>query len=184
MYRTANVLGTIIREVREHKGMTQEVLGQVSFLSDSTISAIETGRRALTQENLEIICKILDDPRLYFEVASKITDNVFNFYWLDGEAADLHRASVKEKIIEELDEAIKAIALTKTYKNPTTCNDDDIKNITKSIQETIDVFNASAIYIAVMCREFNLDIKELFNAQKKKLINRGYLREEKEIDFK
>lgn len=177
MYKTANVLGTIIKEVREHKGITQQGLGEASFLSDSTISAIETGRRSLTQENLQIICKELDDPRLYFEAASKITGDVFNFHWLNGEAADLHRASVKEKTVEELDEAMEAIASIKAYKNPKTCTEDDIRNITKSIQETIDVFNASAIYIAVMCREFNLDIKDMFDMQKQKLINRGYLKE-------
>lgn len=184
MYRTTKVRGTIIKEVRESKGITQQGLGQVSFLSDSTISAIETGRRALTQENLKIICKELDDPKLYFEAASEITGDVFSFHWLDGEAADLHRASVKEKIIEELSEAIRAINLTKVYKNPKSCNEAEIENIICSIQETIDVFNASAIYVAVMCREFNLDIKEMFKTQKQKLISRGYLKEVKESEYR
>lgn len=170
--------GTIIREIREHKGITQQGLGQVSFLSDSTISAIETGRRPLTQENLKILCKELDDPRLYFEAASEVTGDVFSINWLDGDAADLHRSSVKEKTIEELDEAIAAINLIKTYKNPKTCSEEEIVNITASIQETIDVFNASATYIAVMCKEFNLDIKEMFKIQKEKLILKGFLRGE------
>lgn len=183
MYRTAKVRGTVIKEVRECKGITQQRLGQVSFLSDSTISAIETGRRTLTQENLKIICKELDDPRLYFEAASEITGDVFSFHWLNGETADLHRASVKEKTIEELDEAIEAINLIKTYKNPKTCTEEDIKSIIQSVQETIDVFNASAIYIAVMCKEFNLDINEMFKLQKQKLVNRGYLKEGEKIGY-
>lgn len=169
------MIGFAIREARELKGISQKDLGKGSYLSYKTISAIETGRRPVTQENLKIICKELDDPRLYFEAASEVCGDVFSVNWLDGEAADLHRSSVKEKSIEELSEAIRAINLTKTYKNPETCTEEDIEVIKASIQETIDVFDASAIYIAVMCREFNLNIKDMFKLHKEKLILKGFL---------
>lgn len=170
------MIGVAIKEARELKGISQKDLGNGSYLSYKTISAIETGRRQVTQENLKIICKELDDPRLYFEAASEICGDVFTVNWLDGEAADLHRSSVKEKSIEELGEAIRAINLTKTYKNPGACTEDDIEVIKASVQETIDVFDASAIYIAVMCREFNLNIKDMFKFHKEKLILKGFLK--------
>lgn len=170
------MIGVAIREARESKGITQQDLAEESFLSPKTISAIETGRRNLTQENLKAICSELDDPRVYAEAVQEICGDVFSIQWLDGEAADLHRASVKEKVIEELSEAIRAINLTKIYKSPSACSESDIKSIELSIEETIDVFNASAIYIAVMCREYNLDIKSMFKVHKEKLINRGYVR--------
>lgn len=173
------MIGVAIKEARELKGITQKDLGKESLLSEKTISAIETGRRGITQENLKILCKELDDPRLYFEAASEICGDVFAINWLDGEAADLHRASVREKVIEELDEAIKAIYLTKTYKQPAACGGDDIKAIETSIKETIDVFDASAIYITVMCREFGLNIKDMFRLHKEKLIFKRFLRGEK-----
>lgn len=170
------MIGTAIKEAREEKGMTQQELGQMSFLSDKTISAIETGRRNLTKDNLRIICKELDNPFIYFQAVSEVTGDVFNINWLDGEAADLHRAAVREKVVEEFDEAIQAISLVKTSKNPKTCTMEDVQNIVESIQETIDVYNASAIYIAVMCKEFNLDIQEMFKVQKEKLISRKYIK--------
>ncbi len=167
-----------IKDARESKGITQKDLGESSFLSYKTISAIETGRRPLTQENLKVICKELDDPRLYFEATSEITGDIFTLHWLNGEAADLHRACVKEKVVEELVEALDAINLTKVAKNPSCCSEEDKKIVTTSIQETIDVYIASAIYVAIMCKEYNLDIKEMFGIQKKKLIKRRYLKEE------
>ncbi|MFL0196446.1 helix-turn-helix domain-containing protein [Clostridium sp. WILCCON 0269] len=170
------MIGTAIKETREEKGITQEELGQTSFLSSKTISAIETGRRNLTKESLKAICMELDDPRVYFEAANEVTGDVFALHWLDGEAADLHRASVKDKVIEELDEAIKAINLTRVYKNPIYCNTEDKKAIEESIKETIDVYVASAIYIAVMCKEYSVNIKEMFKDQKEKMINRGYVK--------
>jgi len=170
------VIGTAIKEAREERGMTQEELGQLSFLSDKMISAIETGRRRLTKENLKNICKELDEPRLYFEAASEVTGDVFTLHWLDGEATDLHRASVKDKVIEELDEAIKAINLTKLYKKPICCNSEDKEIIEESIQETIDVYIASAIYIAIMCKEYSVNIKGMFDQQKEKMITRRYIK--------
>lgn len=170
------MVGLAIKESRELKGITQKDLAQVSFLSSKTISAIETGRRALTEENLKNICKELDDPRVYFEAASEICGDVFSVHWLNGDAADLHRASVKEKVIEELSEAIRAINLTKIYKNPKTCTMEEVETAKQSIQESIDVFNSSAIYIAVMCREYGFSITEMFSIHKKKLIDRKYLK--------
>lgn len=170
------MVGMAIKEAREIKGITQKKLGECSYISSKTISAIETGRRNLSQDNLKYICEELDDPRVYLEVASEICGEVFNIPWLDGESADLHRASVKEKIIEELSEAIRAINLAKVYRNPNCCSDEDINIVIESIQETIDVYNASAIYIAIMCREYNIPIKEMFKKQRQKLIDRGYIK--------
>lgn len=176
------MISDAIREARELKGISQKDLGNGSFLSYKTISAIETGRRPVTKENLKNICNELDDPRVYMEAISQICGDVFSVYWLDGKCADLHRASVKEKIIEELSEAIRAINLTKVYKNPACLNDEELKVVEKSIQETIDVYRAAALYIAVMCREFNLDIKEMFQIQTKKLIERRYLKEGRKFE--
>jgi len=173
------MLGEAIKEVREEKGITQQDLGQMSFLSYKTISAMETGRRRITKENAKNICEKLGDPKVYMEAVNEICGGVFSVPWLNGNAVDLHRSSVKEKVIEELDEAINAINLIKTYKNPNSCTSTDKEVVAKSIQETIDVYVASAIYIAVMCREYSIDIKKMFQIQKDKLIKRGYLKANK-----
>lgn len=178
------MIGGVIKEARELKGISQKELGKGSCLSYKTISAIETGRRPVTQENLKNICNELDDPRVYMEAIKETCGDVFSVYWLDGECADLHRASVKEKVIEELSEAIRAINLTKVYKNPKCLNGEELRIVEKSIQETIDVYRAAALYIAVMCREFGLDIKSMFGIQTQKLIERRYLRESENIDYR
>lgn len=178
------MIGVAIKEAREFKGITQQDLAKGSYLSYKTISAIETGRRPVTQENLKNICNELDDPRVYMEAINQICGDVFSVYWLDGECADLHRASVKEKVIEELSEAIRAINLTKVYKNPKCCNEKEVEIVEKSIQETIDVYRAAALYIAVMCKEFNLDIKKMFGMQTQKLITRRYLKGVEKFEYR
>ncbi|MCT8978684.1 helix-turn-helix domain-containing protein [Clostridium sp. CX1] len=170
------MIGVAIREARELKGITQRELAQLSFLSDKTISAVETGKRALTLESLDFICNELNDPRVYLESTNKVCNGVFGVQWLDGEAADLHRASVKEKVMEELSEAIRAINSIKTYKNPKICSKEEMEDNRYSIQQAIDAFNATGIYIAVMCRECGFDIKEMFEDNRGKLIQRKYLK--------
>lgn len=172
------MIGAAIKEAREIRGITQKQLAINSYLSDKTISAIETGRREINLESLGYICDELKDPRVYFEAVNEICNGVFSIHWLDGDAADLHRASVKEKVIEELSEAIRAINLAKIYKSPKACSVEDVLVIKKSIEETIDVYSAAAIYIAVMCREYEISIEQMFNEQKNKLIKRGYVKVE------
>lgn len=169
------MLGTAIKEARGRLGITQADLAENCYLSDKTISAIETGRRGINTDTLKYICKRLDNPRTYLEAIDNWGEGIFTPHWLDGQAADLHRASVKEKTIEELSEAIRAINLVKTYKNPDTCGQEERKVIERSIQETIDAFNACAIYVAIICEEFGFSVKDEFNIQRQKLIERGYM---------
>ncbi|AKN32630.1 transcriptional regulator [Clostridium carboxidivorans P7] len=170
------MIGNAIKEAREEKGFTQKYLGEASCLSQKTISAIETCRRSITQENLKNICNELNNPIVYMETINEMCGDAFSLQWLDGDAADLHRASVKEKVMEELKEAIESIHSAKVYNMPKTCKNEDLKLILKSIQDTIDVYKGSAIYIAVMCREYGVDIRGMFRIQKQKLINKGYLK--------
>lgn len=170
------MLGKVIRAYREQKGLTQEEYCKYYRVSRKTLSAIENGDRDIGVNRLQAVIKELNDPRLYLEAINELTGGVFAVNWLDGDSIDLHRSSVKEKVIEELQEALEAINLTKIYKYPSRCTDDEIKIIIESLNEVVDVFNAAGIYIAVLCDNYGLDVREVFNHQREKLINRKYLR--------
>ncbi len=171
-------LGVAIKEARLHRNCTQDAVGAMGFCSGKMISAIERGERQVKFDVLERITGKLDDPRLYIEASSEITGGVFSATWLDGEAADLHRASVKDKVLEELEEAISSIGTIKTYRKPETCSQEDVQAVYQSIQQAIDAFDASAIYIAVICNEYGLDIKDMFKEHKIKLLEKKYIKKE------
>jgi transcriptional regulator with XRE-family HTH domain len=169
-------LGLAIKGARLNRNFTQEAVGSMGFCSGKLVSAIERGKRQASFDILGNITKELDDPRLYMEAANEVTGGVFGVSWLDGECADLHRASVKEKVIEELSEAMRAINQVRVYDNPKASKQEQKDLARKSIMESIDVYNAIAHYIAVMCNEYGFSIKELFSEHREKLIDRGYLR--------
>lgn len=169
-------LGLAIREARINRNFTQKTVGSIGFCSGKLISAIERGERQPSVDVVERLTKELDDPRLYMEAANEVTGGVFGVSWLDGDCVDLHRASVKEKVIEELSEAIRAINNVKVYDNPKAIKPDRKEYAKKSIQESIDVYDAIAHFIAVMCNEYGLSIKEMFKEHRQKLMERGYLK--------
>lgn len=169
-------IGLALRGARLNRNYTQEAVGSIGFCSGKLISAIERGERQVSVDVLEKVTKELDDPRLYMQAASEVTGGVFAVNWLDGDSIDLHRASVKEKLIEELSEAIRAINIVKVYENPKHMKPEQRELAKKSIQECIDVYDCVAHYIAVMCDELGISIKDMFEEHKKKLIERDYLK--------
>lgn len=171
-------LGLAIKEARLSRNFTQDAVGAIGYCSGKMISAIERGERQAKFDVLERITTNLDDPRLYIEAAGEITGGVFTANWPDGEAADLHRASVKDKVLEELEEAINSIGTIRTYRKPETCSQEDVQAVYRSIQQAIDAFDASAIYIAVICNEYGLDIKDMFNQHRLKLLEKKYIKKE------
>jgi transcriptional regulator with XRE-family HTH domain len=169
-------IGLAIRESRQIKRYTQEDVGAMGYCSGKMISAVERGERQISVDVLKNITKGIDEPRVYMEAAAEITGGVFAVSWLDGDCVDLHRSSVKDKVIEELAEAIKAVSSAKVTDNPRLCKMDQREKVKESIEEVIDVYVAAAHYVAIMCREYNFDVKEMFQAQRQKLIEHGYLK--------
>lgn len=170
-------VGLAIREARLNKNFTQEAIGAMGFCSGKLISAIERGERNASFDILSKVTEELDDPKLYLEAANEVTGGVFTVPWLNGDSVDLHRTSVKEKVIEELTEAIRAINLVKTYNNPKACKPDQKELARESVLESIDAYIGIAHYIVIICNEYGLSVKELFTEQRKKLIKNKYLKE-------
>jgi transcriptional regulator with XRE-family HTH domain len=86
-------LGIAIRELREHKGLTQGELGRLAELSTSQISNIERGEYAPSIDALEKIARAL---------RVKLPE-LFGFDLLDGDRA-------------RLDQQLKFIALANSLK--------------------------------------------------------------------
>lgn len=99
-------VGKVLKETRG-----QESQLQVSFdlnVSRESISAYETERAKIPVDVSQNIVKKFDNPWFAMEVANEYTAGTW-VRKLDGEFVDLHRASVKAKTEEELQEAIEAL---------------------------------------------------------------------------
>lgn len=94
---------------------------------------------------------------------------------LDGPAADLHRSAVKEKVVEEAQEMLSALAKMATYKRPSTLSSFEDDNITHGMDQSVDVVKAILTFIAVCCEDYNLSWNDIWEDHDLKLKSRGYV---------
>ena len=61
-----NIAGQNIRQIRQHRGLTQEELALMSGLSQGYINQLESGKRKFTQKTLTAIAESLSLPLYVF----------------------------------------------------------------------------------------------------------------------
>lgn len=167
-------IGQALREARERRGLTQEAVGRVGYISGKMVSAIECGRRTAGPDVLERLATNLDCPRFYMEAAAQVTGGVYTSPWLDGDGVDLHRASVWAKTCEELQEAIEALSAANVVNAPQRAKEEQRQAVYHSMIQALDARVAIDHYLAVMCEEYGFSIQAVYQDHHKKLESRGY----------
>jgi transcriptional regulator with XRE-family HTH domain len=155
--------------------MTQETAGQIGYVSNKMVSAIECGRRAAGPDVLERLATTLDYPRLYMEAAAEVTGGVYASPWLDGDGVDLHRTSVWAKTCEELQEAIKVVSAADVVNAPSRADEAHRQAVHDSMIQILDARVAIDHYLAVMCEEYDFSILAVYQEHRRKLESRGYI---------
>ena len=166
--------GQALKEARVFRGWTQSDLSDELFVARSTVAMTETGRRELPDEVIPKAVANLDCGFLAMEVSSHYTAGSF-VAKLNGHAVDLHRASVKEKSIEEMREALDAVKSVCIANRPERIGESDRAKLEHSLLQVIDAIVALTHYVAVVCREYGFSWREMWRRHRKKLRDRGYL---------
>ncbi|OYD08761.1 helix-turn-helix domain-containing protein [Paludifilum halophilum] len=161
-------VGNVLRNVRE--GESQLKFSQAMNVSREAISAYETGRASIPRDVASRVMQIKDDPRFAFEVASEYTGGAW-MGWLDN--VDLHRSAVREKALEELQEAMEQISATSSVNRPDRGRHDDIKD---TLIESIDVIVCLSHLVAVYCQEYGLSWTDMWREHRRKMEERGYIK--------
>lgn len=169
-------VGEAIREAREARGMTQDAVGEIGFISNKMVSAVERGTRPASADVLKRMATALDYHRLYMEASAEITGGVYASPWLDGDGVDLHRASVWAKTTEELNEALKAIMETCVVNSPARADDQRRQQVRESLIQAIDVRVAVDHYVGIICEEYGFSLLDVYREHRRKLESRGYVK--------
>lgn len=167
-------IGNVLRETRGER--SQQKLSLDLNVSREAVSAYETGRAAIPRDVAARIAKITDEPKFAFEIASEYTGGAWTG-WLDG--VDLHRSAVKEKSLEELEEAIELIRSTSLVNRPDQLSQMEKEKIRKVLIESIDVVVCLSHLVAVLCQEFQISWTGIWGDHRRKLEERGYLKKKK-----
>ncbi|WP_312754062.1 helix-turn-helix transcriptional regulator [Rummeliibacillus suwonensis] len=151
----------------------QQKLADEVHVSRETISKYENGRSKLPKDVSRMLTKKYDSPKLAITVRNEYTGT--GPVWLDGPNADLHRSAVKEKTLEELQEAIQGLkntCLVKPLKNLTAY---ELQNVHSTLEELVEVQTAIDHLIAVVCMEANISYTGLWSNHYRSLASAGYI---------
>lgn len=166
----------IFKEVREAAGYTQEQLAMDLFISRESISLAEQGRRKVPKSIRKKLVETLDDGFLAFAIAEEAMGDIF-ITKLNGERVDLHRSSVKNKTKEELLEAIEWIEASCIVNHPSSMNAEERIKLEEALIQAIDAIYALCHFVAVICREYKFSWIRLWKKHRKKLKERGYVKQ-------
>lgn len=164
---------------RKRLKVSQEEFGQIGGVSHDAISKAERGKGRIQPDVARNIAMKTNSARLYLSLIEEATGGVFGFPYLDGERVDLHRASVRSKLLEELREAINAVEVVDATNIPNLSDDLYMQRVRYSIMQVLDAYVASGHYIFRMVEEHGWTLGEIFDEHHMKLITKGYHKPDK-----
>jgi transcriptional regulator with XRE-family HTH domain len=164
-----------VRIARIYRGRRQ---GEITGYSQQMISAIERGERAVAPDAAPMLAQQLDHPALYAELSRELTG--VGPAWLDGAAVDLHRASVREKAIEELREAMAAIERWPAARPPDSESEGARRDRYSHLLQVYDAMVACFAYLGVQCLEYGYSMLQLSRDHYRKLKSKRYVAGETE----
>lgn len=173
-------VSTALRHARRRRGLRLRDVGREIYLSPKTVSAIETGRRRLPHDLAPRLARALEDPELVAALAAEVTGGMAA-PWLNGERVDLHRASVRIKAIEELSEAIEALAKCEPIVNCRCADDLDEPGrrlVAEAVHHSVEAETAARTVVGVLCQTYGLSLAQVYREHILELQAKGYVRRE------
>lgn len=165
-------VGEIMKQLRGND--TQQKKALEMSVARETISRYETGKDKVNIDVARQYSAKYDNPRFAITVQNEYTGT--GPVILDGENVDLHRSAIKEKTLEELEEAFNRLKSTSLAK-PLACLElFEKQDLHDSLEELIEASTAISNLVAVVCMESGISYKELWVDHYNYLISKGFLK--------
>lgn len=137
------------------------------------IGRIENGNRQMAPDIAPTVASKLDHPAVYMEMARELTGG-YGPAWLDGPNVDLHRAVVRERCLEETEEALMHIRKACTCKPPAIATEGEQKIRRSHLIQVLDAIEAMSMYVGVQCLEYEFSVSQLYREHHRKLESLRY----------
>lgn len=165
-------VGELMKELRGAD--TQQKQALEMSVARETISRYETNKDRVNVDVARQYSAKYDNPRFAITVQNEYTGT--GPVILDGENVDLHRSAIKEKTLEELEEAFNRLKSTSLAK-PLACMElFEKQDLHDSLEELIEASTAISNLVAVVCMESGISYKELWVDHYNYLISKGFLK--------
>jgi transcriptional regulator with XRE-family HTH domain len=167
-------VGKILKELRGND--SQQQMAFEFNVSRESVSAYETERAKLPADISQKVMHKYDNPWFAMTLHHQYTRT--GPVRLDGHRVDLHRSSVKGKVLEEISEAerwIKKVDLTNKLCHLSAWEKQDLH---ESLVQVADAITGLAQFMAVVCEEAQISYAGVWQAHYNKLVSNGYVKPE------
>lgn len=165
--------GELLSKGRKRQDMTQEDLSEKINYSRESVAKYETGSRKIPKEMYPRITQGVDDPELYFQSWQETTGYV-SIPFFNGDNIDQHPASMAFLVKKETDEALEQLKITCWSKPARSKNDEEREKMKQVIIELLDAAASMINLVAVICREYQFSMKNIFRSWNASLKIRKY----------
>ncbi|PPA70075.1 XRE family transcriptional regulator [Jeotgalibacillus proteolyticus] len=166
-------VGEVVKKYRE-PNYTQQTLSLEIPMSRTGFAEYEQGSVKMPNDVGQKVVTVIRDPFMVMEMSQAFTG--VGPVVLDGPHVDLHRSSVKEKTIEEMEEALdklKSFCFSKPFNY---ISHYEVGSFKDTIKEMIEAITALNHMVAVMCKESeSADYVEMWKAHYRYLYSHGYI---------
>ena len=169
---TENTVGGVIKELRGAE--TQLSLGLDIGVGRERLSRYENGRAKVPSDISRTLVNRFDNPKLALAVQHEYTGT--GPIYLNGPNVDLHRCSVREKTIEELQEALDSITKTSLAKPSEAIEHFERNSIMDMIEEAVEAATALANFIAVTTEHLGISYTGVWTDHYKYLQKAGFIK--------
>jgi transcriptional regulator with XRE-family HTH domain len=155
-------IGEELAKARKRQGLTQEQLAFGLPVSRESIAKYEIGSRRLPEDMRRPIAQQIDDEEYYFKTWSDATGEV-SIPFLNGDFIDHHPASMAFLVQKETDEATEQLTRVCWAKPVHTQNENEREEVKRAVFETLDAAASMMNLVAVICKEYDFSMKNLFS---------------------
>lgn len=167
-------VGEIMKQLRGND--TQQKKALEMSVARETISRYETGKDKVNIDVARQYSAKYDNPMFAMAIQTEYTGT--GPVLLDGENIDLHRSAIKEKTLEELEEAFNRLKSTSLAK-PLACLElFEKQDLHEALEELIEASTAISNLVAVVCMEAKISYKDLWTDHYRYLVSQGLLKED------
>lgn len=166
-------IGEKMATARKRQGLTQEDVSTMINYSRESVAKYETGNRKVPKHLYSTVTQTIDDPEFYFETWGETTGYV-SIPFFNGDHVDHHPASMRHLVQAETNEALAHIEQVCWHKPVHSRTAEEREEIKSAILEVLDAAASMINLVAILCREYNFSMKDIFRAWQVTLKARKY----------
>ncbi|TDM18083.1 hypothetical protein [Macrococcoides canis] len=161
-------MNTSLQRHRQRTRRTQSQVAEMLLTTKPNICNVEKGRRNLSADIIMTGFERCDDPIFLTDINFEIS-NGYTVPAANEKIFDDHRICIKERLLNEIQEAVEVLNQIRIDKRPDYCTKDEIENVRRIAAETYDVVFEAQSLINKIILDYNFNPQELAQSRNQRL---------------